>query len=179
MLYLYIIINSNKMSTINKRQYEARANSAANRMAENAKNNSLTLEQHEVIASLCSYRHNMHSSMDSICKNDENGQKNELIRINSLLNEVGLTPMDFCGISIGEDYIDIDDIQEAIFFAKEDGDYINEDEYPQEYQDWYDDTYNSIIVKLEILNKNIEKYLSEIDEKYKTSYCPTRALRIF
>ena len=167
------------MSYLNQKQYEQRAISAAKRMAENAKNNSLTLEQHEVIASLCSYRHNLHSSMDRICQNDENGRKNELIRINSLLKEVGLTPMDFCGVNVGEDYIDIDDMREAIFFAKEDGSYIDEDEYPQEYQDWYDDTYDTIMQKLEDLNANIEKYLYEIDQKYNTSYCPTGALRIF
>ena len=164
---------------LNKRQYEQRANSAAKRMAENAKNDSLTSEQHEVIASLCSYRHNLHSSMDRICQNDENGYKNELIRINSLLKEVGLTPMDFCGINPGEDYIDIDDMQESIFFAKEDGSYIDKDDYPKEYQDWYDETYFSIMEKLESLNKKIENYLSEIDKKYNTSYCPTGALRIF
>ena len=164
---------------LKKRQYEQRAFSASKRMAENAKNDSLTSEQHEVIASLCSYRHNLHSSMDRICQNDENGQKNELIRINSLLKEVGLTPMDFCGVNVGEDYIDIDDMQESIFFAKEDGTYIDEDEHPQEYQDWYDDTYHEIMQKLEDLNTNIEKYLYEIDKKYKTSYCPTGALRIF
>ena len=167
------------MSYLNQKQYEQRAISAAKRMAENAKNNSLTLEQHEVIASLCSYRHNLHSSMDRICQNDENGYKNELIRINSLLKEVGLTPMDFCGVNVGEDYIDIDDMREAIFFAKEDGTYIDEDEYPQEYQDWYDDTYDTIMQKLEDLNANIENYLSEIDKKHNTSYCPTGALRIF
>jgi len=162
-----------------KRQYEQRAISAAKRMAENAKNDSLTSEQHEVIATLCSYRHRFHSSMDRICQNDENGQKNELIRINSLLKEVGLTPMDFCGVNVGEDFIDIDDMQEAIFFAKEDGSYIDPDKYPKEYQDWYDDTYHEIMQKLEDLNTNIEKYLYEIDKKYKTSYCPTGALRIF
>ena len=167
------------MSYLNQKQYEQRAISAAKRMAENAKNNSLTLEQHEVIASLCSYRHNLHSSMDRICQNDENGQKNELIRINSLLKEVGLTPMDFCGYNVGEDYIDIDDINDAIFFAKEDGSYIDPDEHPQEYQNWYDDTYDTIMEKLESLNKKIENYLSEIDQKYNTSYCPTGALRIF
>ena len=164
---------------LNKRQYEQRAISAAKRMAENAKNDSLTSEQHEVIASLCSYRHNLHSSMDRICQNDENGYKNELIRINSLLKEVGLTPMDFCRYNPGEDFIDIDDMQESIFFAKEDGTYIDEDEHPQEYQDWYDETYFSIMEKLESLNKKIENYLSEIDKKYNTSYCPTGALRIF
>jgi len=164
---------------LKKRQYEQRAFSASKRMAENAKNDSLTSEQHEVIASLCSYRHNLHSSMDRICQNDENGQKNELIRINSLLKEVGLTPMDFCGYNPGEDFIDIDDMQESIFFAKEDGTYIDEDEHPQEYQDWYDDTYHEIMQKLEDLNTNIENYLSEIDKKYNTSYCPTGALRIF
>ena len=148
-------------------------------MAENAKNDSLTSEQHEVIASLCSYRHNFHSSMDRICQNDENGQKNELIYINSQLQEVGLPVMDFCGVNVGEDYIDIDDINDAIFFAKEDGSYIDPDKYPQEYQDWYDDTYDTIMQKLEDLNTNIEKYLYEIDQKYKTSYCPTGALRIF
>jgi hypothetical protein len=147
------------MAHLTKTQYFLRNENAAKRMQENAKVETLTELQHDALANLCTARHNIHSNMKHIIISDENGYKQSIITCNADLLERGLTPMSFVGTDMS-DYIDIDSISE-----------IGEDDYEEDYE--------RISVELEKLNKKIENYLSEIDNKYGTSYCPTGKQRIF
>ncbi len=150
------------MAKLTKDQYMKRSENAAKRMVESAKNDLLTQEQHDALAFLCSARHELHSNIGSVAQNDENGLKQAIITANYLLIDSGLKPMSFVGTD-ESDYIDIDSIDEL----HEVGESVDLDE-----------DLARIISEIENLNSKIEGYLSEIDEKYFTNYCPTGAQRV-
>ena len=154
------------MAYLNKKQYDYRREKAAERMQKNAEINTLTEEQHELIANLCTARHELHSNKPII--EDHQGLKNNLLKINDEIRKVGLEPMNFIGFYSDGDYIDIDEINEL--------ERDNEDN--DKKQEWYDSNYERISSELEDLNTKIEKYLLEIDKKYGTNYCPTGLLRM-
>ncbi|MFA6569919.1 MAG: hypothetical protein WCT77_01645 [Bacteroidota bacterium] len=150
--------------------YEGKRRYADKKMQENKNIGTLTEEQHDAISSLCSVRHDLHSSQDSVIRSDSDGKKKKLIKVNIELQESGLNPMSFVPTETS-DYIDIDSIDELYEMEE-----VPEDE--KEKQDWYDDNYYRISNELENLNTKIENYLGEIDEKYGTSYNPTGLSRI-
>jgi len=160
------------MSYLTKDQYERRNENAAKRMQENAEIETLTEEQHEALSELCSTRHDLHSDKRSVIVSDD-GTKKELVKINEQLLELDMPTMSFIPTDQA-DYIDIDDIDELLTI---------DDDVPEsgtdEYQNWYNTNYERISNELEELNKKIENYLAEIDEKFGTNYCPTGSLRIF
>ena len=94
----------------------------------------------------------------------------DIVEIEKSINESGLPELDIVSIPL-----DIDDLDGLIYEYSDD---VPEDHDSQEFQDWYDDNYARISSELEGINKNIEKYLSNIDAKYGTSWCPTGALRV-
>jgi len=149
------------MSICSKEQYSRRNENAAKRMAENAKNISLTEEQHEALSVLCTARHELHSNKHHAIIEDYNGLKQALVTANIQIQESCLEPMNFVGTD-SSDYIDIDSLNEIDY---EEEDYANE--------------YERISSELEDLNLKIEKYLFDIDKKYNTNYAPTGALRNF
>ena len=59
------------------------------------------------------------------------------------------------------------------------GEGVPEDHDSDEFKEWYNNEYKRVYNELSELHDSIEKYLKEIDEKYKTSFCPTGALRKF
>lgn len=163
------------MAHLTRQQYDRRRENAAQRAIDNeqaAQQNGMTAEQAELISRLSSLRHELHTNTDHVVKSDEKRIKMSILYVNADIEESGLDPMDFVSSS-KDDYIDIDTIEEMYEW----------DEVPEpgtdEWQEWYDDNYQRIYDELETLNKNIEAYLAEIDNKYNTSYCPTGALRIF
>lgn len=150
------------MAYLSKDQYSRRNENAAIRMQSNKSINSLTEEQHDALAFLCSARHNLHSQKDKAIKSIENGLVREILYANAQIKESGLKVMSFVGDD-RSDYIDIDTLD----ILDIDGD------------DEYDDEYNRISNELEELNDKIEKYLSEIDSEFGTNYAPTGLLRKF
>ena len=163
------------MAKLKKEQYAYRRESAARRAYKNediAVEYGMTEEQAALISELCSLRHELHTHMDAVTKNDHDlSIKGQLVKLARKIEEVGLPQVP--NIPIGEcDYIDIDDIDELFEI----------DDWPesgtQEWQDKYDNEYFRIYNELEELNKDIEKYLAEIDKQYGTSWCPTGALRV-
>lgn len=163
------------MAYLKKEQYEYRSKVAAQRNAINesiAIVNGMTEEQADTISRLCSLRHELHTNMDKVTTSDSDIRiKPRLVQLASEMHELGLDPIE--GIPYDEcDYIDIDDIEEL---------YEIED-WPesgtQEWQDMYDEEYSRIYGELEGLNKNIENWLAQIDEKYGTTFAPTGTLRI-
>lgn len=161
------------MAYLNKRQYDYRRESAAARNLNNeeiAVENGMTEYQAELISKLCAVRHNFHCNIDNIVKRADNDSMSDIVEIEKSINESGLPELDIVSM-----LLDIDDLDGLIY---EYGDDVPEDHDSQEFQDWYDDNYARISSELEGINKNIEKYLSNIDAKYGTSWCPTGALRV-
>lgn len=161
------------MSYLNKKQYDYRRESAAARNLNNeeiAVEHGMSEEQAELISKLCSIRHNFHCNIDSLVKNSEdNSIFDEIENIEDAINESGLPQLNVASM-----LLDADDMNGLIY---EYGDDVPEDHDSQEFQDWYDDNYARIYSELEGINKNIEKYLSSIDAKYGTHWCPAGYLR--
>lgn len=161
------------MAYLNQRQYDYRRESAAARNLNNeeiAVENGMTEYQAELISKLCAIRHEFHCNIDNIVKSADNDSMSDIVEIEKSINESGLPELDIVSM-----LLDIDDLDGLIY---EYGDDVPEDHDSQEFQDWYDDNYARISSELEGINKNIEKYLSNIDAKYGTSWCPTGALRV-
>lgn len=93
----------------------------------------------------------------------------DIVEIEKSINDSGLPELDIVSI-----LLDIDDLDGLIY---EYGDDVP-DHDSQDFQDLYDDNYARIYSELEEINKNIEIYLSNIDAKYGTHWCPTGALRV-
>lgn len=163
------------MAKLTKEQYAYRRESAARRNADNeaiAVEHGMTEEQAELISKLCTLRHELHSNMDKVASNDSQLDiKGQLVKLAREIDEAGLPQVPCIPIAEG-DYIDIDSLDELLEYG----------EWPEsgtdEWQEKYDDEYSRIYNELAELNKDIEKYLAEIDKQYGTSWCPTGALRV-
>jgi len=174
------------MGKINKEGYERKREWAANRMAANKEINTLTEEQHDALANLASFRHELHTNQKSLFNtgsaNYDNfwkmiwdGEANEFSELNEKLNEVGLPLLPrYSPLELSND-MDFNDVEII------DGDIIYEvgiDSENERWQDKYDYAYSEVIDYAEKINTDIENYLSEIDEKYDTNYTPTGASRL-
>lgn len=166
-------MTGNLMAYLNQKQYDYRRESAAARNLNNeeiAVEHGMTSEQAELISKLCAVRHEFHCNIDNIVKSADNDSMSDIVEIEKSINESGLPELDIVSM-----LLDIDDLDGLIY---EYGDDVPEDHDSQEFQDWYDDNYARIYSELEGINENIEKYLSNIDAKYGTHWCPTGALRV-
>lgn len=161
------------MGKLNKDQYRYRELSAARKMSNNAEmmeSKKVDPEIADLLSKLCYYRHQIHCSIDKMVRKNETDFLEQLIVINSELEEHNFKTMSFCPTDT-VDYIDIDDID--LRMTMEDKSLDDDD-----FQEWFDNTYRELYEQYEELNRNIEKYLSEIDEEFGTNYCPSGALRI-
>lgn len=165
-------MTGNLMAYLNQKQYDYRRESAAARNLNNeeiAVEHGMSEEQAELISRLCAIRHEFHCNIDNIVKSADNDSMSDIVEIEKSINESGLPELDIVSM-----LLDIDDLDGLIY---EYGDDVP-DHDSQEFQDWYDDNYARISSELEGINKSIEKYLSDIDAKYGTHWCPTGALRL-
>lgn len=164
-------MTGNLMAYLNQKQYDYRRESAAARNINNeeiAVEHGMSEEQAELISRLCAIRHEFHCNIDNIVKSADNDSMSDIVEIEKSINDSGLPELDIVSI-----LLDIDDLDGLIY---EYGDDVP-DHDSQDFQDWYDDNYARIYSELEEINKNIEIYLSNIDAKYGTHWCPTGALR--
>lgn len=148
-----------------RREWSARRRHIEN--IEKGMENGMTEDQGDVIARLCSLRHEIHSNQRRIAMSNSEVFK-RLILLNGELYEqfgeyIPSVPTDF------NDYIDIDDIE----ILDELGE-VPEDDTRDE---WIDDKIGEIIEELEKLNDEIEDFIQHIDEKYGTSFAPTHTHR--
>ena len=165
-------MTGNLMAYLNQKQYDYRRESAAARNLNNeeiAVEHGMSEEQAGLISKLCAIRHEFHCNIDKIVKSADNDSMSDIVEIEKSINESGLPELDIVSM-----LLDIDDLDGLIY---EYGDDVP-DHDSQEFQDWYDDNYARISSELEGINKNIEKYLSNLDAKYGTHWCPTGALRV-
>ncbi len=161
------------MAYLNKQQYEYRRESAAARNLNNediAVQKGMTSDQASLISKLCAIRHEFHCNIDSIVKSADNDSMSDIVEIEKSINESGLPELDIVSV-----LFDIDDLDGLVYEYGED---VPEDHDSEEFQNWYDDNYARIYSELEEVNKDIEKYLANIDNQYGTSWCPTGQLRI-
>lgn len=165
-------MTGNLMAHLNQKQYDYRRESAAARNLNNeeiAVEHGMSEEQAALISRLCAIRHEFHCNIDNIVKSADNDSMSDIVEIEKSINESGLPQLNVASI-----LLDIDDLDGLIY---EYGDDVP-DHDSQDFQDWYDDNYARIYSELEEINKNIEIYLSNIDAKYGTHWCPTGALRV-
>lgn len=161
------------MAYLNQRQYDYRRESAAARNLNNeeiAVEHGMSEEQAGLISKLCAIRHEFHCNIDKIVKSADNDSMSDIVEIEKSINESGLPELDIVSM-----LLDIDDLDGLVYEYGED---VPEDHDSEEFQNWYDDNYARISSELEGINNSTEKYLSEIDAKYGTHWCPTGALRV-
>lgn len=161
------------MAYLNQHQYDYRRESAARRAAENSdigQQNGMTEREAEFITELCSLRHEMHSNIRSYIQSSAD-ISDEMIKLRDSINDTSLPRLDYGRFNDSE-FIDIDTID--LLYEIDD---VPEDD--QERKEWYTENYERIYSDWEELNDIIERYLAEIDNKYKTSFAPTGKLRVF
>lgn len=166
-------MTGNLMAYLKQKQYDYRRESAAARNLNNeeiAVEHGMSEEQAELISRLCAIRHEFHCNIDNIVKSADNDSMSDIVEIEKSINESGLPELDIVSM-----LLDIDDLDGLIYEYGED---VPEDHDSEEFRDWYDDYYARIYSELEEINKNIEKYLANIDSQYGTHWCPTGQLRI-
>ena len=165
------------MAHFTKEEYQGKAEWAARRMAENAKVDSLTEEQHTALAELCQIRHWIHSTDRMSLFNEESVDSAQMydyfakIFDDGLLESVGLPKLcsiDWTSLASNSDWYNI----------------LQEDEraeYNDDYEIWLQDGgyFDEFCQQMEQFNGDVEKYLAEIDKKHGTNYCPSGASRIF
>ena len=156
------------MGVLSKEAYEGKREWAARRMVKNAENESLTEEQHEVLAWLCSFRHEWHMHAERLWSSENQDLFEEYEQINKKLSEVGLDIVE--GLPRAEDFPD-----ENWYFY----DYKDSGEYA-DLEDWMEngEEYDRFHEMHNEVNNAIERYLSEIDKKYGTEYCPSGYTRL-
>jgi len=154
---------------LNEEEYERRNEAAAQRMEKNAENTSLSEEQHEVLAELCSIRHKMHCHPNGFWISESCDYRiffNYIdSEINELLRNAGLPAIKF------------PDATNCPSDADWDMELNQSDYSDDEWEDMMDDAHHEALNFAEKINTIIEDYLKKIDEKHGTNYAPTGALR--
>ena len=164
------VVSNTRFSILSKDAYDRKREWAARRMANNAdigQANGLTEEQTDLLEKLASLRHELHTSQDSYISGNSD-ILDRLVALNERMAENDIA-MPFIPTDTS-DYIDIDNID---ILKELDWDNEIPESDTEEYQDWYDETYNRIYGELEDLNRQIESFLGGIDERYGTSYRPS------
>jgi len=156
------------MACLTKKAYEHKREWAARKHEEQKAITTLTEEQHDALAEVCSLRHWFHCNMRDLFYS-ESADYRELCalfpdgsgddgRINEILKDAGLEPVRF---SVTSHDIPDDSIWEL-------------DGYES-----LDDAFNAAMDMAEQLNSDIEAYLTAIDKRHGTSYAPSGATRIY
>lgn len=151
------------MGIISKEGYHGKREWAAKRMEQNKKIETLTEEQHNLLAELCTFRHDLHHNWDSAW-NDES-------------QNFGV----YCdGISIYNDDAGLPEkIKQA--FGKEPFeriDYPTSNTYELDDLTW-EEGYEQACDLFAQVNDEIETFLREIDKEHGTDYAPSGATRLF
>jgi hypothetical protein len=154
-----------EMAYKTKEQYQRHADNAHRRNQENKEITTLSEEQHDALAALCAFRHELHTNQKSLF-NTESCNHSDYIRsldgeIMENLNEVGLP----------------NSLTFDIFSFESDSEY--DEDIDGDYDEWYEKSIAGVFSFVEKVNSEIENYLREIDKIHGTSYCPTGALRNF
>ena len=157
------------MAQLDKKAYEGKREWAAKRMAENAKIETLTEKQHDVLQWLCTVRHDVHCNQEDFFNDEASNNSvyldyiddgNGLGIIQERLIEVNLPNLRW-SFSI-DDYM-----TDGMCYELE----YTEDETEHERENCLD--------MAKKFNNDIEEYLANIDKEHGTNYCPSGATRIY
>lgn len=130
----------------------------------------MTDEQAGLISDLCNLRHELHTNLNSIATSGENKTLNEIDDLNERIKEAGLQ-----GVKFSQDITMIDDMYTLQDYAED----VPNDHESDDFKRWYEKNHTRILNELEAVNNEIEKYLREIDSKYKTHFEPSGFQRLF
>jgi hypothetical protein len=180
------------MGYLTEEQYEARANYAAQRMEENKNNKKLDEDTHDVLAEICSLRHEFH------CMDGNTGFYTEISDYDnymSCISEESYRGVSFQQLikklkikkSIKNEAIkNLNKQEDKLMMLDNDTDneYCEEDfktfeEYEEAVDEWRYNTCMEYCRISEEVNTIIEKMLKEIDIIYGTDYCPGGHTRIY
>jgi hypothetical protein len=154
------------MAKISKEGYEAKERYAQKRMEENAKIETLTEEQHNVLSWLCKVRHIIHTNQKSFFVTESTISSEIYQYIDEEINY----KLESCKLPKIQWSVDSFDLVTDFDYYE-----LNEEERTTEA---YNKLLEQCIDQLELINSDIEKYLKTIDNEHKTNYCPTGASRI-
>lgn len=157
------------MAYLNKDIYERKEAYASRRMLQNAENENLTPEQHDILAWICSKRHEVHTNQDDFFYSEstnsaeywsliDDGCGNGIIR--DKLASVGLPDLKW---SFNADDYMTDALCKEFGYSEED----------------IETEYESCIKMAGQFNNDIEQYLRAIDKQYGTDYCPSGVGRLY
>lgn len=194
------------MAYLNKEDYERRQRNADLRMAENAKIETLSEEQHEAISSLATFRHDYHCNMNSIASHSPttNEYTRKAVKVAEEIIQLGIISNTYIFLADDCEFIKKDikitdyiaNINEMIDTADA---MVEDDEVAIYDYNYYKDTSHTIDdyeesreLRLEVyefyhsralkqaddLHKFLEKLLNIVDKQYGTNYAPTGALRL-
>lgn len=183
------------MGDSKKEMYERKAAYAERRMRENAENENLTEEQHDVLAWLCSVRHNFHCNYSDLFNSEGDHDFFDPFdnscgecEVNQKLEEVGLPKIPFnydtADIPNEDDYYYVLDDEEKEDWEKKAEEW-NREHPSQIFHDgfsiWKENSgsYDEFSDIMDGINNAVEDYLIGIDKKYGTTYCPSGMSRIF
>ena len=154
------------MAYLDKEAYERKREYAAKRMAENREITTLTDEQHDLLNELCTFRHDLHTNQKSA------------FNANS-------SDYSYYANNISKYYVGVseDDLHSRIVKAFGTAPYTPID-YPtsEDYDDYgmtYEEAQEEAETLFDKINTQIENFLSDIDKKHGTNYCPSGATRIY
>ena len=157
------------MAYLNKEAYERKEAYANRRMLQNAENESLTPEQHEVLAWLCSKRHEVHTNQEDFFYSESSNSTEYWNLID-----------DGCGNGVIRDKLSSVDLPDLKWSFSVD-DYMT-DALSTEFGYSEEDTDAELESCIEMagkFNNDIESYLREIDKRYGTNYCPSGVGRLY
>jgi len=152
------------MAKLTQEQYQKRKENAIQRQEENKKIETLTEEQHDALAELCSIRHEVHSATKSMYYTESSTYSELWSRLEEIydhikelkIGDLKLRPFEQFPCDNDRTYGIIDDTDEA------------EEKNIVEFFDMMND-----------LNNEIEEFLRKIDKQHGTNYAPSGALRLF
>ena len=150
---------------LSKEAYEGKREWASKKMADMKMITTLTEEQHDVLAELCSFRHELHTNQESLFNTESANYPffNEMLSggINEKLKEVGLPEIKSLDVLYDDFPTDMDIFYDiAEFETNEEGLEI-------------------ALQRASEINSAIEGYLLEIDKQHGTSYCPSGYTRLY
>lgn len=151
------------MGIISKEGYRGKLEWAAKRMEQNKKIETLTEEQHDLLAELCAFRHDLHHNWDSAW-NEESQNFDKYADNISVYNVKDGLP-EKIKVSLGKAPFKRIDYPTASTYDLDD----------LTYEEGFDQACDLFIQ----VNEHIEEFLREIDREHGTDYAPSGATRLF
>lgn len=161
------------MAHFTKDQYQAKNEWAAQRMSSNKEIATLTEDQHETIAAICTLRHEAHTNFEEFWNPKGTSKlsclfpcewETEDCAINNMLSEAKLPSIRW---STQRTYSNSPSIED---FCEEIDDNMDKDEK----NEILDDMKNDLQETLNKLDQDVRDYLAYIDSIHNTNYAPAR-----